>query len=94
MAIARDPYSGEFQKGGGGGGMAAPDDPDYFAKLYGSAMRPAAGAPAAARRRAEPAGGMLNPRRGLLLTPEQIAGPPAPAYLLRGAYVYGRQNLL
>lgn len=92
MALNSDPFSNEVNKGGGGG-MLAPDDPDYFAKLYAGSARASAGVSAAKRRRS-PGDGMLNPRRGLLLTAEQLAGPPAPAYLMRGAYVYGRQNLL
>lgn len=47
-----------------------------------------------AARRTKAASAAWNPRRGLLLTAEQLSGAPAPAYLLREAYVYGRRNLL
>jgi hypothetical protein len=76
-----------------GGGKLQPADPDYFAKLYaGTAKAPSASL--ASRARKTPTDSLFQPRRGLLLTAEQLAGPPAPAYLLRSPYVFGRQNLL
>lgn len=81
-------YTG-FGNGGGGGPGGGRVHP------YTWGDQPLLGSSASARvRRAAPADIARNPRRGLLLTSEQLAGPPAPSYLMRRAYVYGRQNLL
>lgn len=81
-------YTDVSEPGGdGGGGMG---------RIQPNTGRPSDKAPSsiAPARRHPAAEAVRDPRRGLLLTREQLSGPPAPAFLMRGPYVYARQNLL